>query len=573
MVDETQCDLVVVGSGAAGMAAAIAARTFGLDALVIEKEPSIGGTTAVSGGWLWIPCNPLAQRAGIADSLDDARAYLQHELGNRYDEDRISAFLRTGPEMVDFFERETDVRFLLAPYPDYRPEAPGSTTTGRAICAAPFDGRLLGKRLNAVRPPVRELTLFGIKVGSGPDFRHFANAQRSLRSAAYVAGRIAVHLRDVLLYGRDVKLMSGNALVGRLLKTADDLGVPIWRSCPALDLVCEDGRTTGVVARRDGHDVRIRARHGVVLAAGGFSHDARRRGRLFRHLRPGQTDLSLSASGNTGDGANLAEAAGAAFDESYASPAAWMPVSRVPYPDGSQGVYPHSFDRGKPGAIAVTAEGRRFVNESNSYHDVGSAIAALGDGRREASAWLVCDSDFIRRYGLGMAKPFPVPLGPYLRSGYLMRGETIEALAAAAGIDAATLRATVDSFNAGAVDGIDPRFRRGENVYNRYNGDARYGAPNPCLAALRRPPFYAVKIYAGDLNTFMGIRTDGSGRVLDTDGVAIPGLYAAGADMASLFAGHYPGPGTNLGPAMTFGYIIAKHAAEAAGLRPSGGTA
>ena len=562
MADETSYDLVVVGSGAAGMAAAIAARKFGLDVLVIEKEPWIGGTTAVSGGWLWIPCNPLAQRAGIVDSVDAARAYLQHELGNRYDEARISAFLRTGPEMVDFFERETAVRFLLGPYPDYRPEAPGSTATGRAICAEPFDGRLLGRRLNEVRPPVRELTLFGIKVGSGPDFRHFANAQRSFRSAAYVAGRVAIHLRDVLLYGRDVKLMSGNALIGRLLKTADDLGIPIWRCCGASALIRDGGRVTGVEAVRDGHRLRILARRGVALTAGGFSHDRRRRDRLFRHLLPGQTDLSLSASGNTGDGADLAEAAGATFDDSYASPAAWMPVSRVPYADGSQGVYPHSFDRGKPGAVAVTAEGRRFVNESNSYHDVGGAIAALGDGIREASAWLICDSDFIRRYGLGMAKPFPVPLRPYLKTGYLKRGATIEALAAAAGIDAANLHATVETFNAGAIQGTDPQFRRGENVYNRYNGDDRYGTPNPCLAPIRRPPFYAVKIYAGDLNTFMGIRTDATGRALAADGRPVPGLYVAGADMASLFAGHYPGPGTNLGPAMTFGYLIAKHIAE-----------
>ncbi|MGE4221494.1 MAG: FAD-binding protein, partial [Alphaproteobacteria bacterium] len=475
--------------------------------------------------------------------------------------------------MVDFFERETAVRFFLGPYPDYRPEAPGATATGRAICAEPFDGRLLGKRLNEVRPPVRELTLFGIKVGSGPDFRHFANAQHSLRSALYVAGRVAIHLRDMLLYGRDVKLMSGNALVGRLLRTADDLGIPIWRSCAATALIRDGGRVIGIEAIRDGHPVRLVARHGVALTAGGFSHDRQRRDRLFRHLAPGQTDLSLSASGNTGDGANLAEAAGAAFDDSYASPAAWMPVSRVPYADGSQGVYPHSFDRGKPGAVAVTAEGLRFVNESNSYHDVGGAIAALGDGRREASAWLVCDADFIRRYGLGMAKPFPVPLRPYLKSGYLKRGGTIAALAEAARIDAANLRATVEAFNRGAADGSDPQFRRGENVYNRYNGDARYGVPNPCLAPLRKPPFYAVKIYAGDLNTFMGIRTDAHARALAADGTPIPGLYAAGADMASLFAGHYPGPGTNLGPAMTFGYIIAKHVADTAASERTPGAA
>jgi succinate dehydrogenase/fumarate reductase flavoprotein subunit len=238
-----------------------------------------------------------------------------------------------------------------------------------------------------------------------------------------------------------------------------------------------------------------------------------------------------------------------------------MPVSRVPYADGSFGVYPHSFERGKPGVIAVSAGGRRFVNESAPYHDfVGAMIGAREPGR-PAAAFLICDARFIRRYGLGMAKPFPIPLGPYLRSGYLVRCDTIRALAIQLGIDADALSDTLAKFNSHAAAGMDPELQRGENVYNRYLGDPAQ-APNPCIAPIDRPPYYAVRILPGDLGTFAGLKTDSRAAVLDHSGTAIPGLFAVGADMASLFAGRYPGPGINLGPAMTFGYLCARRLAE-----------
>ena len=558
------CDVLVIGSGAGGMAAAITARKRGLDVILIEKEPWLGGTTAISGGWLWIPCNPIAERAGITDSLDNARAYLKHELGSRYDEARINAFLENGPKMVAFFERETATRFILGDtYPDYHPNAPGAVSGGRAVCPQPFDGRELGDKLDNIRPPVRELTLFGIKVGSGPDFQHFANAQRSPRSALYVAWRIAAHFRDVLLYGRDVLLMSGNALVGRLTKTAYDLNVQIWLSCPARELSREGDRVTGAIALRSDVPVQIIARRAVVLAAGGFSHDPVRRRRLFKHSSSKEEIYSLASPGNTGDGLQMAENIGAAVEESYINPAAWMPMSRVPYSDHTFGTYPHSFDRGKPGVIAVMANGKRFVNESDSYHDVGVAIIDAGAGNGEAAAFLVCDHRFIRRYGLGMAKPFPIPLGPYLRSGYLKRGQTIEELAAQVGIDPIQLARTIISFNAFAVEGQDPQFGRGRNTNNLYNGDAA-NKPNPCLAPIKKAPFYAVKIFPGDLSTFDGLKTDENARVLDRNNKVIGGLYAVGADMASIFAGNYPGPGINIGAAMTFGYVAAQHVATVA---------
>jgi succinate dehydrogenase/fumarate reductase flavoprotein subunit len=557
-----ECDVLVIGSGAGGLAAAVAAAVQGLDVLVIEKEPYLGGTTAQSGGWLWVPCSPLARRAGINDTPEKATTYLQHETGGRYDDARTDAFLATGPEMIDFFERETAVRFFLgADYPDYHPDVPGALPGGRAVCALPFDGRALGENLRLVRMPPRQLTLFGLKVGSGPDYRHFANAQRSLRSALYVGKRVLAHCAQVVLYGRDVTLMSGNALVGRLVKSALDRGARLKVSTAATALTLKNGCVVGATAAAGDRAITIVARRGVVCAAGGFSHDLARCRRLYPQCAETDEHYSLACTGNTGDGLRIAEAVGAAVDESGASPAAWMPMSCVPCADGSFAMYPHSFDRGKPGVIAVTADARRSVNEGNSYHDVGEAMIramAVCAGR---AAFLICDSAAIRRYGLGMARPFPVPLAPHLRSGYLKRGRTLDDLAAQTGMDARTLNDTVRRFNADANEGRDSEFGRGANIYNVYQGDPA-NRPSPCVAPLDKPPYYAVQIYPGDLSTFAGLRTDRHARVLSTDGAPIPGLYAAGCDMASIFGGHYPGPGINLGPALTFGYIAARHLAQ-----------
>jgi len=256
----------------------------------------------------------------------------------------------------------------------------------------------------------------------------------------------------------------------------------------------------------------------------------------------------------------MAEDVGAVVEDNCSSPAAWMPVSRVPRADGTFGIYPHSFERGKPGAIAVTSAGVRFANESDSYHDVVEAMLRVLAKDPGTAFFLVCDDRFIKRYGLGIAKPFPIPLRPYLRSGYLHRGRTIDELAMSAGIDRSRLAGTVAHFNRFAREGIDPEFGRGRNAYNKYQGDPDHG-PNPCLAPIEKPPFYGVRILPGDLGTFAGLRTNGCAQVLDRDSSVIPGLYAAGTDMTSVFGGSYPGPGANLGPAMTFGFVCARHMA------------
>ncbi len=555
------CDVLVVGTGAGGLSAAVTAAKLGLTVLLVEKAAHYGGTTARSGGWLWIPCSPVAVREGVQDSPEAARRYLQHEAGNHFDGDRVDAFLDQGPKMVDFFERETEVRFVLGPtFADYHPLAPGGVDGGRSICAAPFDARALGAEKDRLRPPLREITFLGMMIGTGKELQHFFNVTRSARSAAVVAGLLARHMRDLVRHGRAMRLTNGNALVGRLAKSAFDLGVPLWTSSPVTELLTGDGRVTGAVVMRDGVRTAVLARRGVVLAAGGFPHDVARRAAMFRHAPSGREHWSPAPPGNTGDGLRLAEAAGAVVEDRYPNAAAWVPVSLVPMPDGSTGTFPHFVDRSKPGVIAVTSDGKRFVNEADSYHDFIQALVAATPGREHAG-WFICDHAALRRYGLGFAKPFPLPLRPYLRSGYLKRGRTLADLAAATGVDKAGLERTVAEYNGPAARGEDPQFGRGTTAYNRSLGDPAV-TPNPCVAPLARGPFYAVRVVPGDLGTFAGLRGDRHARVLDQAGQPIEGLYAAGNDLASIMGGNYPGGGITLGPAMTFGYIAAHHMAR-----------
>jgi len=562
-----ECDVLVAGSGCSGMAAAITARHRGLDVLIVEKEPRFGGTTARSGGWLWIPGTSLAHAYGITESPEQARTYLRHEAGNNYDAARVDAFLAAGPEAVDFFTTQTALRFdMPLVFPDYHAEAPGGTQGGRSMVTRPFDGRELGDHINNLGAPLPELTVFGMMLGSGKEIVHFMRATKSLTSAVYVARRLARHFMDVLRYGRGMTLTNGNALAGRLAKSAIDLKIPLWLSSPVRDLIVENGAVRGARIVREGRTVEVRAKRGVVLACGGFPHDVARRKAMFPHAPTGAEHFSPGPAGNTGDGLRLAESAGGRVEDRLPNAAAWVPVSLTKRKDGSRGVMPHFIDRAKPGVIAVMRDGKRFANEGNSYHDFVQAMTKAAKPNEEIAAFLICDHKTLRKYGLGCVPPFPMPLGHHLRSGYLMRGATLAELAAKAGIDAKALGETVAQFNAVAVEGRDPAFGKGSRAYNRYQGDALHG-PNPCVAPLKDGPFYAIKMVIGDLGTYAGIVTDADARALDADGRVIPGLYAAGNDMASIMGGNYPGAGITLGPALTFGYIAGRHLADSAAER------
>lgn len=556
------CDVLVIGSGAGGLSTAVTAAEHALDVLVVEKEAVFGGTTARSGGWLWIPGNGPSAREGVTDSAEAARTYLQHEAGNHFDAERVDAFLENGPRMIDFFEAETAVQFITGTaFADYHPTAPGGTDGGRSICAAPFDGRNLGAAMRRLRPPLKEITVLGMMIGSGKELLHFFNVTKSVRSAAFVATRLLVHARDVVRHGRSMRLTNGNALAGRLAKSAFDRGVRLWTSAPAIDLTVDDaGRITGAVVEHEGTPITVTARRGVVLASGGFPQDLDRRQKLFPHAPTGTEHASPAPPGNTGDGLRLAERAGAGIDDSLPNAAAWVPISRVPWPDGTLGTFPHFIDRAKPGVIAVAPDGRRFVNEGNSYHDFCQALVKACDGKQPIRGWLVTDHRAIRKYGLGFAKPFPLPLTPHRTSGYLKRGQTVAGLAAAIGVDPEALETTITRFNDPAARGEDPDFHKGSTAYNRFQGDPEI-VPNPCVHPLDTPPYYAVEVVIGDLGTFAGIKTNKHAQAIKNDGTPIPGLYAVGNDNASIMGGNYPGGGITLGPAMTFGWIAGRHLA------------
>jgi len=566
-IETYECDVLVAGSGCSGMSAAITARYRGLDVLIAEKEPRFGGTTARSGGWLWIPGTSLAKAYGIEETPEQARTYLRHEAGNNFDAARVDAFLSAGPEAVDFFTTKTALRFdMPLVFPDYHAEAPGGAQGGRSMVTRPFDGRELGELIKSLGMPLPELTVFGMMLGSGKEIIHFMRVTKSLTSALYVAKRLSRHLMDVLRYGRGMTLTNGNALAGRLAKSAQDLKIPMWLSSPLRELTVENGAVTGAIVSREGRDVRVRARQGVVLACGGFPHDVARRKKMFPHAPTGNEHFSPGPTGNTGDGLRLAESAGGHVENRLPNAAAWVPVSLTTRKDGSKGVMPHFIDRAKPGVIAVMRDGKRFANEGNSYHDFVQAMVKASKPGEEIAAYLVCDHKTLRKYGLGCVPPFPMPLGHHLDTGYLMRGDTLEALAAKAGIDAKAFVETVRQFNATAPLGFDAAFGKGSKAYNRYQGDALHG-PNPCVAPIENGPFYAIKMVIGDLGTYAGIVTDENARALDAEGRVIPGLYAAGNDMASIMGGNYPGAGITLGPALTFGYIAGRHLADSAAKR------
>lgn len=555
------CDLLVIGSGAGGLAAAVTAAVHGLDVIVAEKETSFGGTTAFSGGWMWVPHAHQIVRAGIIEDNEAPKCYLRNIIGDRYDEKVINCYLETAPEMLDFFEKNTELSFNPGlSIPDFHGNLEGAATGGRSVVAAPYDGRKLGQLLDKLRRPIPETTLFGMAIASGADMRAFFTAFRSFSSFFYVLKRLLRHVFDLGRYGRSTQIVNGNALVARLLKSAENYHVRLLAEHAGKTLLTEKGNVQGAILCHHGCEKKVYARYGVVLATGGFPHDTVRQTALFPHVARGTPHHSAAPSGNRGEGLNIGEQAGGVVDNSLISSAAWAPVSLVPRKDGSVGNFPHLIDRGKPGVISVRANGKRFVGEDCPYYDFVAALQDNTPHNEPVKAWLIADHRFVRRYGLGAVKPFPLPLRRWLDNGYLKRANSIGQLADICEIDRAGLEATIEAYNNEAKSGMDNSFQRGSTAYRRAQGDPDH-KPNPCNAPIIKAPFYAVAIVPGSLGTFAGLICDTNGRVLDRARQPIQGLFAAGNDMNSIFGGSYPSGGITLGPAMTFGYIIGKNVA------------
>lgn len=559
------CDLLVVGSGGGGLTSAVVARKAGLKVLLIEKDDLFGGTTAYSGGMIWIPCNHHAQaanaRSGKDDSIALARQYILDEGRGKVDPAKVDAYLAQGPAMVEFMERETEVRFYSMDYPDYVSENAASRTQ-RGLCTVNYQTSLMGDQLKVLRNQLPQTLFLGLAIGSSVEMKEFMRAGRSLKSMGFVLRKLLAHARDMIVYGRSEQMVRGRALVGRLLRSASDLGIPMWLRSPMRSLIREDGRVCGALVDTPQGVVEVRAARGVVLACGGYGRDEQRRAATYPATTAGASHPTPVPMANTGDGVRAAEQVGGHFDAGVHQVSPWMPVSQIPGVGGVEGVWPHLVDRMKPGFIAVSRKGRRFADESSSYHHFvpGMIRASQEEGEREAVGWIVADARAVKHWGMGFVRPFPIPKGRYLRNGYLLRGDTLAELAGKAGIDAAGLQATVEEFNRNARAGIDPHFNRGNRTYDSYQGDEDI-RPNSCLAPLVHAPFYAVRLYVGEIGTFAGLKTDAHARVLDAADAPIPGLYAVGNDQVSVFGGAYPGPGSTIGPAMTFGYIAARHAA------------
>jgi succinate dehydrogenase/fumarate reductase flavoprotein subunit len=553
-------DVAVIGSGAAGLTAAIAAARSGLTATVVEKADVIGGTTALSEGMIWVPCSPEARSMGIADSPEDALAYLEATGGNRVDRARAQAYLAAGPEMLDWLHRETEVRFDLVPTSqDYESDAPGARRGGRALRPAPFDGRRLGADFNRLKRPLETTMALGGMMIPSARLGDFLALRRSAGAAVRAAPVVMRYLRDRLSGApRGTLLSGGNALVAALLLSARAAGVEIVTGARATRLVTDDGRVTGIDLLIGEKAATIVARKGVLLSTGGFGASDEITATRFPDRRRGITHVGLAPATNTGDGLRLALGVGAALRDDAAEPCAWSPVSLVPATGGHRVPFPHYIDRGKPGVICVDRQGRRFANEARSYHVFTPELVERAGGE----AWILCDHAAFRRWGLGAVPPLPGFGKRHLRSGYLLRAQTLRELAGRAGIDAAALVATVSAFNEAARRGEDPAFGRGGTAYERAAGDPAHG-PNPTLGPLATPPFYAIRLYPGDIATFHGLATAPDGRVLDAGGAAIPGLYAAGNDAATPFGGVYPGAGGTIGPAMVFAWRAAQAMAGA----------
>lgn len=548
-------DLLVLGAGAGGMTAALSAAVLGLEVLVVEKAAVVGGTTARSAGAVWVP-NSRHSPPG-ADTPAKALAYLRGTVGNRLRSEMADAYLSAAPEMVAFLEDNAQVCFrAFAHHPDYSPEVGGSTLAGRVLEVLPFDGSVLGRDFARLRAPLPEFTLFGGMMVDRIDIGHLLNAAKAAGSFAHAARLLLRYGADRLRHRRGTRLVMGNALAGRLFHALLQRGVTVLTATRALELIEEDGRVAGVTLETDGVTHTVRARRGVVLATGGFTRHAELRKSLSPALLSAHSPVIESA---TGDGVDLGRQAGGRLGADHANASFWAPVSTRMRRDGSTAVFPHLvLDRGKPGLIAVDAMGRRFVNEAVNYHAFVEAMYAA----RAVPCHLVCDDAFIVTYGLGMVRPRRMNLRRAVADGYVVRAGSITDLAHAAHIDPQGLAQSVARHNGYAATGIDLDFGKGGNAYQRNLGDAAH-APNPCLGPIATPPFYAVEVTAGDIGASCGLVTNAQAQVQRADGTPVAGLYACGNDMDSMMAGSYPGPGITIGPAMTFGYVAAKHAARA----------
>ncbi|WP_410480587.1 FAD-binding protein [Pseudomonas plecoglossicida] len=559
---QTQYDVIVVGSGAGAMTSAVFLADQGFSVLVLEKSDKFGGTSAISGGGIWIPNNHYFARQGGNDSVEQARRYLDAAAGGQVDPARLQAYLDNAPKMIEALTRCSRVRYAVAAkYPDYYPHLPGALPGGRTLDPELFDSSLLGAELDNLRKPSPSTLLMG---------RIAWTARDAHKAMARSFGWRLLILRLMLRYKLDFKWRRksrfdrraalGSSLVCSLRRSLMDRNIPLWLNSDFRELLMEHGRVTGVRVCRDGRDINLQARQGVILASGGFEQNQA----LREQYLPKPTRMAWSATppgNNTGAALQAGLAQGAAT--ALMDWAWWAPTIAVPGEDKPRGIFA---ERAFPGAIVVNGHGQRFVNEAAPYLEFVDAMHRdnTRSGGRSVPAWVIFDGHFRFNYAMGPLMPAQVMPDSRLRKEWrdtlYWKADTLEALAGKIGIDAQGLASTVDKVNDYARSGVDLDFGRGGNVFDRYYGDCNI-KPNPCLAPLRKGPYYAMRLDAGDIGTKGGLLTNAQAQVVREDGSAIAGLYAIGNCSASVMGTSYPGAGGTLGPAMTFAYVAANHLA------------
>jgi 3-oxosteroid 1-dehydrogenase len=561
---DTAVDVVVVGSGGGGMTAALTAKAAGLDVLLVEKADVFGGTTALSGGGIWAPGAHALIRDGYQGTAEEVRTYLTEITGGLVSQERIAAYVEHTPTMLDFLENLSDeIEFVWKPgYPDYYPDVAGGSPLGRTVNVPPIDLRRLGPDMDKL---IRPMALAPRGIWLGPKELHdFYRIRQSWKGKAVLL-RLVWRMVRARLTGENIVAI-GQSLSARLFLAMRKINVDLWLNAPMKALIADDdGSVAGVEIERDGRTKLVRARSGVILASGGFDHDLPMR---MLHEPIIDHDWSLGNPGATGDGIKAGQKVGAAVD--LMDEAWWFPA--IAWPDGR--IQFMLNERMIPGQFVVNGAGKRFVNEAAPYGDFGHAvIAGQRSGVTHIPSWLIIDTRSWRRYVFAGHLPLPkipgapVPTGrnvprPWLQSGVVKAADTWADLARQIGVPADELQRTAERFNAFARNNRDLDFHRGENTYDNYYGDA--SLPNPNLAVVDKPPFYAFRIIPSDLGTNGGLVTDEHARVLREDGGVIGGLYATGNTAASVMGRSYAGAGATIGPSMTFGYIAARHIADTA---------
>ena len=547
-------DVLVVGSGAGALVSALTARLGGADVTIIEKSDEIGGTSAMSGGGIWIPNSHYAQAMGVDDSTEEAYDYMKAVIGDQVEDDRIRAFVEEAPRMLEFLDANTRLKYEPYPYPDYYPEQKGGKTGFRTHSPMPMHAKNLGALFSKLRATPAQSTVNGISITFSEGRAFLTQAPGWKFTIFKMMARYFLDIPSRLKGKRDRRLTLGNALVGRLLWSVKEMKIPLLTETSFKKLIETDGRVTGAVIERDGKEETITVSKGVVFGAGGFEHNQEMREKYLP--QPSSGEWSGSQRNNTGDAIRGGEEVGAKM--TLMKHAWWAPSIKVPG-------WPQPFvlfaERSLPGLVIVNTDGLRFSNEAAPYLESGLSMYENDKNIVSVPSYIVFDANFRQKFPLGPLGPgyaFPDAALPGAVKKILVKAETLDELAEKVGLNAENLKETVRRNNEYAVTGKDTEYGRGDSYYDKFYGDSRT-SPNPCIAPIDKAPYYAIPVYPGDIGTKGGLHTNARGQVVREDGSPIEGLYAIGNSSSSVMGDKYPGAGATIGPAMTFGYVAARH--------------